>query len=123
MRVPDTTETRTATLVDVDGRPGAVLVHDPAVLESAPLLDAVQTLTRLSVINASLRTDVLDQISAVRASRARLLASIDEERTMLERRLEDGPLRHAQTLERHLASLDGEPGVAIRSTLRESSPS
>ena len=117
VRVPDTTETRTATLVDVDGRPGAVLVHDPAVLESAPLLDAVQTLTRLSVMNAGLRTDVLDQISAVRASRARLLASIDEERTMLERRLENGPLRHAKTLEGHLASLDGEPVGAIRNTL------
>ncbi len=98
---------RSHTRIDIDGEPAAVLVHDAVTLEQASLRESVRTMTRLAAANARLRDDVLDRLSEVRASRRRLLAASDAERSSLERRLQDGALRRAEAL-RSMLSLAGE---------------
>jgi signal transduction histidine kinase len=89
---------RARTAIDIDGEPVALLVHDPVTLEQASLRDSVRTMTRLAAANARLRGDVLDRLFEVRASRRRLLAAGDAERSALERRLHHGVLRRAEAL-------------------------
>jgi signal transduction histidine kinase len=114
---PPPGDRRILTRVDVDGLPTAIIVHDPAVLESSALLGAVQVTTRLAAANARLRGDVLDQLAEVRASRGRLLRATDAERDRLERRLEEGPMRRLRALDPALeavvsaADARGEPDV------------
>jgi hypothetical protein len=82
----------------LDGKQGAVLVHDPAVLERAALLDSVRTFVRLAAVNTRLRGDVLDQLTELRRSRLRLLTATDAERAALEARLNAGALRRGIAL-------------------------
>ncbi len=104
--------------VDVDERPAALLVHDPTVLESSALSDAVHTTTILAATNSRLRGDVLDQLAEVRSSRRRLILAGDAERRRLERRLDRGPIQRSQALEATLveaasaAEAHGEADVA-----------
>jgi signal transduction histidine kinase len=115
---PAAHDRRSLTRVDVDGQPAALLVHDPAVLESSALSDAVHTTTILAASNARLRGDVLDQLAEVRASRGRLIAAGDAERRRMARHVDHGPIRRSQALEAILdevasvAEARGEVGVA-----------
>jgi signal transduction histidine kinase len=95
---PGARDPRTITRVDADGRPIAMLVHDPAVLESSALSAAVDTTATLAAANVQLRGDVLDRLSDLRASRKRLILAEDGARRGLERQLRDGPMRRAQSL-------------------------
>ncbi len=111
--------------VDLDGRPAAVLIHDPAALESSSLTVAVRTATALAAANARLRSDVLDQLAEVRASRRRLVLAGDRARGRLERQIKQGPMRRAQTLATALldahvqAEARAEPATAQISRARE----
>ncbi len=107
---------RSCTPIDIAGEPAAVLVHDPATLEQASLRESVRTMTRLAAANARLRGDVLDRLSEVRASRRRLLAASDAERSSLERRLQDGALRRAEGL-RSMLSVAGEGSPLARASV------
>jgi len=81
---------RAETRIDLDGRPVALLVHDPAVLNDSGLVDAVAAATRLAARNADLQAEVRKQVSEVTASRLRLLRARDDERRRLERLLHEG---------------------------------
>jgi signal transduction histidine kinase len=102
LRVPDPGSERSMTMVERDGQPLAVLVHDPAVLGDPGLVEAVASAARLAAANARLRAEVRARLAEIGASRRRLLEAGDEERGRLERRLRDGALRRlgevAQTL-------------------------
>jgi signal transduction histidine kinase len=87
-----------ATFVDRDGSPFAVLVHDESVLREPALVEAVAAATRLSASNAALQAEVRVQLVELAASRRRLLAAADDERRRLEARLHDGAERRLATL-------------------------
>ncbi|MCC6420713.1 MAG: hypothetical protein IT429_20940 [Gemmataceae bacterium] len=72
------------------GRTMAAIVHDPALLENAGLVEAVAAALRLAVENEQLQADVQAQLGEVRESRARIVRAGDEERRRLERDLHDG---------------------------------
>lgn len=90
LALPDPGSGRSATVVERDGHPAAVLIHDSAVLEDPGLLDAVTAAARLGASNARLQAEVQAQIAELAASRRRILEAGDEERQRLERRLHDG---------------------------------
>jgi signal transduction histidine kinase len=107
---------RAVTPVEEDGRPVAVLVHDPAVLEDPALLSAAGAVARLAVSNARLQAEVSARVGEVEASRRRILAASDEQRSRLERELRDGAERRLAHVAELLAD-EGEPLAGIRAGL------
>ena len=90
LRLPALGSGRSVTIVEREGQPVAVLVHDPAVLEDPGLLEAVTSAAQLAGSNARLQAEVRARVEELAASRRRILAARDEERRRLERRLHDG---------------------------------
>lgn len=81
---------RAVTSLTRGGRLVAAVVHDHAAEEDL-LLDAeLGAAARLAIDNERLRAEVLAQLSALRASRARIVAAADEARVRIERDLHDG---------------------------------
>jgi signal transduction histidine kinase len=111
LRVPGTGSGR-ATVVERDGQPMAVLVHDPALLGDPGLAEAVSSAARLAAANARLQAEVRARLAEIGASRRRILAAGDEERGRLEHRLREGAQRRlgelAQTLRLARQSAAGE---------------
>jgi len=93
LAVPGPGSGRSATVVERDGQPLAVLVHDPAVLGDPGLVEAVASAARLAAANARLQAEVRARLAEIAASRRRILVAGDEERGRLERRLSEGALR------------------------------
>jgi signal transduction histidine kinase len=98
VRLPPPGSPRSATRIDRDGQPMAVLVHDPAVLGDQGLVDAVASATKLAAANVRLRADVRARLFELSESRRRIIAAGDEERDRLERRLGDGAQRRLADL-------------------------
>ena len=90
LSLPKPDSGRSVTVVEGEGHPVAVLVHDPAVLEDPGLLEAVASAARLAAANARLQAEVRARVVELGASRRRILAARDEEHRRLERRLHDG---------------------------------
>jgi signal transduction histidine kinase len=88
--LPAEGDERAATLIDTEGRPLAVLVHDAALLDEHALLDAAAAAAKLAVENGRLAAELRVQLDEVRASRARIVAAADEARRQVERDLHDG---------------------------------
>ena len=88
--VPTGGSGRSVTVLQRDGQPSAVLIHDPAVLEDPGLVAAVGTAVRLTVDNEQLERKVSRQLEEVRASRARVTAAADGARRKIERDIHDG---------------------------------
>jgi signal transduction histidine kinase len=110
LAVPDPGSGRSATMIERDGQPLAVLVHDPAVLDDPGLVEAVSSAAGLAVANARLQAEVRASLAEIAASRRRVLAAADEERGRLERRLREsaqrrlGDLAQILRLARHSAT-------------------
>jgi signal transduction histidine kinase len=112
LSLPDPGSGRSATVVEREGRPAAVLIHDRAVLSDPVLLEAAAAAARLETANARLYAEVRAQIAELAASRRRLLDAGDLARQRLERRLHDGAEGRlgelAQTLRRCRQSATGQ---------------
>jgi signal transduction histidine kinase len=112
LALPDAGSGRSVTLVEREGQPVAVLVHDPAVLEDQGLLEAVTAAAQLAAANARLRAEVQVRVEELAASRRRILAAGDEERRRLEHRLHEGAEQRlgklAATLRRSRRSAAGQ---------------
>ena len=89
---------RAMTVVERDGRPAAMLVHDPAVLGDPGLAGAVAAAARLAAANARLQAAVRARVSELSESRRRIIVARDEERARLERRLRAGAQRRLAAL-------------------------
>jgi signal transduction histidine kinase len=100
--LPGAGSDRSATVVEREGRPAAVLIHDSAVLSDQALLDAVAAAAQLESANARLRAEVRAQLAALAASRRRILDAGDQARQRLERRLHDGAERRLAELQETL---------------------
>jgi signal transduction histidine kinase len=88
--LPETTDGRAVSVLEHDGRPVAALIHDASLLEDDVFLDAAAAAASLALENARLQAELRAKLAEVRASRARILATGDEERRRLERDLHDG---------------------------------
>jgi signal transduction histidine kinase len=113
LSLPDAGSGRSATVVEREGRPAAVLIHDLAVLSDPVLLEAAAAAARLETANARLHAEVRAQIAELAASRRRILDAGDHARQRLERGLHDGAERRleelAQSLRRCRQSATGQP--------------
>jgi signal transduction histidine kinase len=96
LSLPDPGSSRAVTFAERDA---IALVHDPAVLDEAPLVQAVASSARMAASNAQLRSTVRAQVAELRASRRRIVAAGAEQRRALEQRLHDGAQRRLAELE------------------------
>jgi signal transduction histidine kinase len=111
LSLPDPGSGRSVTVVEREGQPVAVLVHDPAVLADPGLLEAVASAAQLAASQARLQGEVQAQVVELEASRRRILAARDDQRERLEHRLHEGAERRlgqlADTLGRSRRSASG----------------
>jgi signal transduction histidine kinase len=110
--IPEPGSERSVTVVEREGRPVAVLVHDPAVLADPGLLEAVASAAQLAASHARLQGEVQARVVELEASRRRILVARDDQRRRLERRLHEGAERRlgqlADTLRRSRRSASAE---------------
>jgi signal transduction histidine kinase len=81
---------RTATPLVREGREIAVILHDEDLLSDSGVIEDAIAAARLAVENEQLQAEVSAQVNEIRASRARIVATAEEERKRLERDLHDG---------------------------------
>ena len=72
------------------GRPVALLVHRPGLLDDPRVADEVAAAARLALENERLQAELAAQLTHLRASRQRIVAAADVARRRLERDLHDG---------------------------------
>ena len=119
VELPDEGTGQAVTILERDGVPAAAIIHDAILLEEPGLVASVASAMRLAVENDRLTAAVEDQLTEVRASRARIVAAGDAERQRLERDLHDGAQQRlvALTLALRLASTrlgdDADPAVKL----------
>ena len=124
LAVPGPGSGRAATVVERDGQPLAVLVHDLAVLGDRGLAEAVAAAAGLAAANARLQAEVRARLAEIAASRRRILAAADEERGRLEHQLRDGAqwrlgeLAQALRLARQSARGQGTAELIVRAELQ-----
>ena len=109
VRVPTAGSGRTATTIDDDGEPVALLVHASAVAADEELVGADAAAARLAVDNARLEAKIGSQTDEIAASRRRLVEVADHERQVLQRAIDDGPARRLEVV----ASLVAGAGDAL----------
>ena len=97
---------RAVTWVEHEGKPLAVLVHDPTLREEPRLVEAVAAAARLALVNARLHAEVRAQLETVQESRARIVTAADEERRRIERDLHDGAQQRLVALALELRSAE-----------------
>jgi hypothetical protein len=116
LELPAGATERVATPVEADGRPLAVILHDPAVLDDQPLVASAAALARVALANGQLQSAVQAQLREIAASRRRLVEAADVERGRLEQLLTQGPilrLRRVSALVASDASLSQEVATAL----------
>jgi signal transduction histidine kinase len=88
--LPPVAGDRAATLILDDGEPVAAVVHDAALTEQRPFVEAVGAYAFVWDDNWRLAARVESSLKELRESRARILAAADDERRRIERDLHDG---------------------------------
>lgn len=101
---------RVVTPIGLGGESEAWLVHDPAVLTDALVVEAVRTAVHLAASNARLQAEVRAQLTTLDDSRRRLLLAAEDERMRLERRLTDGVMQRLVRLQAQLDAIVDRPG-------------
>ena len=81
---------RSATFVERDGQPIAVLIHDPVLDHNAELVRSVCAAASLALENERLQAELRARLVELQASRSRLVEATDSERRRIERDLHDG---------------------------------
>jgi signal transduction histidine kinase len=88
--LPGPPDKRHATLIRDEGEPVAAVMHDAALTEQRPFIEAVGTYAFVWDDNRRLAARVESSVKELRESRARILAAADDERRRIERDLHDG---------------------------------
>jgi signal transduction histidine kinase len=105
-----------STVLARDGLEVALLSHKPGLLDDADLVDALAATARLALDHERLRAQLLAHLNDLRASRARIVLTADQERRRLERDLHDGAQQRlvALTMALRLArtQLEADPDCA-----------
>lgn len=81
---------RASTTLSRGGRSVATILHDPALRQDPDLVASVGAAVGLAIENDHLAAQLQKRLDEVRASRARIVAAADAERTRLERDIHDG---------------------------------
>ena len=90
VELPGPKSSRRSTLVERDGEPIAVLVHDPVLEHNAELVRSVCAAASLALENQRLQAELRARLVELQASRGRLVEVTDAERRRIERNLHDG---------------------------------
>jgi signal transduction histidine kinase len=90
VELPEAGAGRRSTVIERDGQPIAVLIHDPALQYNPGLVDSVCAAAGLSLDNERLQAELRARLVELQASRARLVTAADEARRRIERDLHDG---------------------------------
>jgi signal transduction histidine kinase len=110
------------TAVERDGRPIAVLVHDPSLAEDRELVEAAGAAAALALENDRLAAELRARLEELRASRARIVEAADAERRRIERNLHDATQQRLVSISMALglaeSKLGSEPAAA-RTILEE----
>lgn len=113
---------RAVTSIVRDGRPVALIEHDPAVLDEA-FESQIGSAARLAVENERLKAEALAQLIELRDSRARIVLAGDDVRRRLERDLHDGAQQRLVALSFALrlasAQLGPDPGPRVAEPLAD----
>jgi len=104
---------RTATVIERDGKPVAALVHDPSLADERPLLDAVTAAAAIAIDNGRLHADLRAWLEELHGSRARVLEAGQRERQRLERDLHDGAQQRLIALSLNLGVLERRLGADV----------
>jgi signal transduction histidine kinase len=116
---------RTVTPIVRDGQELAHIVHDPALVDAQQLRAALGPAALLALENERLQAALRVRLDELRASRARVVATADEERRRLERDLHDGAQQRLLALSYELRSAratappDGAAGPLLDEALAE----
>ncbi|HEY3947089.1 MAG TPA: sensor histidine kinase [Solirubrobacteraceae bacterium] len=106
VRLPEADVSRSATFVERDGYPIAVLVHDPVLEHNAELVQSVCAAASLALENERLQAELRARLTELQASRARLVEATDAERRRLERNLHDGTQQRLVSIAMSLGLLE-----------------
>jgi signal transduction histidine kinase len=106
--LPEPDAERRATLVERDGEPVAVLIHDPALEHNAELVDSVCAAAGLTLENERLKAELRARLTELQASRARLVEATDAERRRIERDLHDGTQQRLVSIAMSLGLLESK---------------
>jgi signal transduction histidine kinase len=111
--LPDHDPARSFTLLERQGQPLGAIVYDAALREDPALLSSVSAAAATSIENDRLQEEVQAQLAEVQASRARIVATADEQRQRLERDLHDGAQQQlvALAIDLRSARLRVDPAV------------
>ena len=90
MALPPPAGDRHATVISDDRGPVAAVIHDAALSEQSPFVEAVGSYAFVWDDNRRLAAQVEESLAELRASRARILIAADDERRRIERDLHDG---------------------------------
>ncbi|MFG1625287.1 sensor histidine kinase [Kribbella sp. NPDC049227] len=105
LALPDAEDGRSTTTVTDGGEPIAVLVDDNAVLDDHKLVAGVSAALNLAVANARMRAEVQARVSALAASRRRIVEAADAQRRALEAELALGAERRLGQVARLVADV------------------
>jgi signal transduction histidine kinase len=90
MRLPGTGADRSVTEIQAGGQRVAAFIHDPALAQQQPFVEAAGTFALTALENHRLRAHVDVSLESLLESRARIQAAADSERIRIERDLHDG---------------------------------
>ena len=115
---PTAASGRSTTIVEQDGDPLAMIVHDAALDAEPGLVGAAGGAALMMLENARLEADLRASVADLRASRARLASAADAGRREIERNLHDGAQQRLVALRMRLA--DAEAQAVADGELRRS---
>src|SRR5918995_1610235 len=90
LQLPAEGASRSATIVEREGRRVAALIHDASLRDDPQLVEAVCAAAGLALENERLQAELRARLDDLQASRARIVEAADEERRRIERNLHDG---------------------------------
>jgi signal transduction histidine kinase len=99
---------RRSTVVERDGQPVALLIHDPALEHNAKLVEAACAAAGLALENERLAAELRARLVELQASRARLVEATDAERRRIERDLHDGTQQRLTWIAMSLGLVDAK---------------
>jgi len=114
---PEPDSGRASSVVSMEGRKVALIIHDGALLEEPEKIEAVSRGAALAFENARLEAEVRAKVAELQASRARIVEAADAARREIERNLHDGAQQNLVSLALKLrmarARVETDPRAAI----------
>jgi len=108
VEVPGIDSDRGSTLVERDGTPIAMLLHDPALEYNSGLVQSVCAAAGLALENERLQAELRARLVELNASRGRLVEATDAERRRIERNLHDGTQQRLVSIAMSLGLLESK---------------